>query len=309
MSNLVCVSGDFSSGSTLVFTLFRETGEYYCLYEPLHEHLREYLVYGLRASDDSHHFFAGNYYRELRGFRDAAALFDPRWGTSCLSIPPDVPAERLYRYFSYIIGTAFGRAARVMFKENRLAFRLGWFRARFPQAAIVHIYRSKDAQWRSIVRRVQAYHGREDVGQESVHFKGFSIARWCDDLAPTYPELDAGRSRTGFERFSKLWERSYDEHRRHAHVSIDYDDLVRDFDAVMVRLWSAIDAPAADLGKLRRLVVSRDRQQQLAAGHARKPLGGIHRLTDRALRRYAGARVRLQDSWRSARGPEPDPLA
>ena len=309
MGNLVCVSGDFCSGSTLVFTLFRETGQYHCLYEPLHEHLREYLVYGLRAHEDSHHFFVGNYHRELRGFGDAGALFDPRWGTSCLYIPPDAPADRLYRYLSCIIDMSFERRSRVMLKENRLAFRLEWFRRRFPQAAIVHVHRSREGQWQSILRRVQAYHRREDVGQDSADFNGFGMARWCDDVAPIHPELERRHSRTGFERFSKLWALSFEEHRRHADVSIAYEDLLGDFESVMKRLWKAIDGPDVEFVRLRRLVVPRVRQDHFAAEAAKRPMAGARRWMDRALRRYAALRVRADDVWRSRGRLPADPLA
>lgn len=57
MSTLVFVTGDFCSGSTLMFTLFRKTGLYYCLYEPLHERLPEYVISQPRPCDHDHHFF------------------------------------------------------------------------------------------------------------------------------------------------------------------------------------------------------------------------------------------------------------
>src|SRR5262249_32607943 len=117
MSNLVFVTGDFCSGSTAVFTLFRQTRAYYCLYEPLHEKLPEYLIYDLRSEANDHHFFLDRYYVEFKGFKYARALFNPKWGNSQLHLPPEADADELYRYISYVIGSAFGRAPRVMFKE------------------------------------------------------------------------------------------------------------------------------------------------------------------------------------------------
>src|SRR3954453_23020529 len=66
MSNLVFLSGDFCSGSTLLFTLFRKAGAYYCLYEPLHEDILEYLIWPLNVYE--HHYFVENYHSEYRGF-------------------------------------------------------------------------------------------------------------------------------------------------------------------------------------------------------------------------------------------------
>ena len=301
MSNLVCVSGDFCSGSTLVYTLFRKTGLYQCLYEPLHEDLREYLVYGLRDEEQSHHFFAGQYDREFKGLRQAAALFDRRWGISGFHLSSEASAPELYRYLSYIIGASFGRAPRVMFKENRITFRLGWFRANFPRAKVVHIYRNKDAQWRSIVRRVQADQKREDVGQGRVDFNGFAVRTWCEDLKATYPELDGAQSQTGFERFSKLWERSYEENRRYSDISIAYEDSIRDFVPTASRMWEAVGADV-DSVALSRFVVPPQRQQEAVKG-MRGPARTIQDLVDRAMRRYASFYV--QRRWPT--GPDGGP--
>src|SRR5690242_4666280 len=79
MSNIVFLTGDFCSGSTLLFTLFRETGHYHCLYEPLHPRLREYLIWPLRTYE--HHFFVRDYFNEFRGFDQIDKYFDPSWAT------------------------------------------------------------------------------------------------------------------------------------------------------------------------------------------------------------------------------------
>ena len=87
------LSGDFSSGSTLLFTLFRKTGAYHCLYEPLHERLLEYLVRPLRVY--SHHYYVDDYFSEYAGFDEIPALFDPRWGSSGLFLPAGAEAPEL----------------------------------------------------------------------------------------------------------------------------------------------------------------------------------------------------------------------
>src|SRR5207248_376337 len=101
---LVIVTGDFSSGTTLLFSLFRKTGDFYCLYEPLHEKLLEYLIYPLRP--DEHHPFVEPYFSEYKGFRGLARLFKPEWATSQLRLTADDEAPDLFRYLSYLIGVA-----------------------------------------------------------------------------------------------------------------------------------------------------------------------------------------------------------
>src|SRR5262245_34254407 len=138
MSNLVFVSGDFCSGSTLLFTLFRKTGKYYCLYEPLHELMLEYLYWPLPPDD--HHFFVEKYHSELKGFDKIPDLFNPRWGNSNLFLPPEKDADDLYRYLSYLIGKAFGRANNVMFNENRLNYSLEWMGFVIPTIIVIYVH-------------------------------------------------------------------------------------------------------------------------------------------------------------------------
>jgi hypothetical protein len=288
MSNVVFVSGDFSSGTTLLFTLFRRSGEFHCLYEPLHGRLLEYLIHPLRP-DEHHHPFVGSYFAEYKGFREIPKLFNPAWGLSGLHLPPTAPAEDFYRYWSYLIGTALGHKSRVLLKENRIAFRLGWLRAMFPQAKIVHIYRAKEEQWNSIVSRGQEYSRRENIGQASVNFTGFNLARWCDDLKTTYPELDARNFTSGYGRFSALWELSFAEHRRYADISVDLRDLVHDFEPTCRRIGECVgvefDVPALEQ------IVLRPEQRKNASITRRGLTKRLAELIDQVGRKYAKLRV------------------
>lgn len=294
MSNLVFISGDFCSGSTLLFTLFRETDEYYCLYEPLHSLLREYLIWPLRVYE--HHFFVDDYFSEYKGFKEIGSLFSPQWADHQLFMAAEDEGDDLYRYLFYIIGTSFGRRSKVLLKFNRMTFRLGWLRARFPEAKIVHIFRDKKAEWNSIVKRVQQHFGREDVGQADVNFNGFSLASWCEDLKAQFPELDAAKFRTGYDRFCKLWELSLAAHRRHADISIDYSELTHEFEPTCKRLFQTVGC-RTDIAALKPLIIAPEQQKSLSVKSA-KLTEQVQDLIHRAGRRYARARVRLEDSWR-----------
>lgn len=287
MSNLIIVTGDFSSGSTLMFTLFRKTGQYYCLYEPLHENLLEYLIWPLRV--DEHHFFVEDYFTELKGFREIPMLFNRQWGLSDLYSPPTARDDNLYRYLNYLIGTAHGKAPKVMLKENRITFRLGWIRQNYPYAKIIHIHREKQSQWNSVVRRVQAHVGRQDVGQGDVTFEGFRMASWCEALKGRFPELGAENSKTGFERFSKLWELSYVENQRYADISIDYWALTHDFEATCQRMKDCIGGEF-EIAPLKQWVVPKEKQKELEIrqpGFKRR----VQNLIERTTRKYAKARL------------------
>jgi hypothetical protein len=295
MSNLVFVSGDFCSGSTLLFTLFRKTGEYHCLYEPLHSRLREYLIWPLEVYE--HHFFVNDYFAEFKGFDKVKTLFNPAWAGRHLFMGADEPGEDLHRYISYLIGTAFGIRPKVLLKFNRMTFRLEWLRAKFPTAKVVHIFRDKQGQWNSIVKRVQQHFGRENVGQYDVNFNGFSLAIWCEDLKSRFPELDVCNFRTGYDRFSKLWELSLAAHQRYADISVDYADLTHDFESTCKRLFDAIGCEA-DASSLKSLVIAPERQKPLAMD-SRALTSRFYKLVDQLGRRYAKERLRVEDWWRA----------
>lgn len=288
LSNLVFTTGGFSSGSTLLFTLLRKTGEFHCLYEPLHERLREHLYAGLRVYE--HHYHVDNYFAEYRGFTEIPRLSDPRWGNTRLALSATSEAPELYRYLSYLIGTSFGRHPKVLLKFNRAAFRLAWLRAQFPQAKVVHIWRDCQAQWNSTVRRAQTSYGRQDVGQVSITFDGMNIATWCDDLAATYPELAADRSRTGYERFAKLWELSRSESIKYADLTVRYEDLTGDFEATCSRIWATIGC-TTDFLPLKQWVVRPEHQAPLKQ-RSRNLASRLVGVVDRVRFEYAKLRVR-----------------
>jgi hypothetical protein len=293
MSNLVFLSGDFCSGSTLLFTLFRETREYHCLYEPLHPCLREYLIWPMRAYE--HHYFVKDYFKEFKGFHRISELFNPAWATHGLYLTAEDRADDLYRYLNYLIESAFTREDKVLLKFNRTAFRLPWLRQRFPQAKIVHIYRDKQSQWKSIVARGQEYLGREDIGQGSPAFEGFNVGSWCEDLKTVFPELAIEQSSTGFERFSKLYERSLAAHRAHADISIEYRALCKDFETQCGRIFDAVGC-RAEIAPLKPLIIQPEAQKRppIRPGLSAR----IGDLIDRAGRKYARVRLRIEDNWR-----------
>ena len=288
MSNLVFVTGDFCSGSTLVFTLFRKTGRYYSLYEPLHEMLLEYLIWPMLPDD--HHFHVENYQSELKGFDRIPELFNPQWGSSQLYLTADAEADALYRYLSYLIGTAFGRSDKVMIKENRFTFRMAWLRAKFPQAKVVHIYRKKEDQWKSNLRRAQAWLGKEDVGQNDASYNGFSLANWCEDLKGYFPELCVENFKTGFDRFTKLWELSLTENQRYADISVDYWALTHDFEGTFEKIRDCIGDPGIDIKSLKEFMIPPEKHKPTPL----RPTSVKERtklLIDRAGRKYASLRV------------------
>jgi len=289
MKRLVFLSGDFSSGSTLLWLLFRKTEAFHTLYEPLHERLREYMIYPLRSYE--HHFFSDNYFAEYKGYKEIFKLHTDAWGRSDFYLAEDDDGSDLYRYLSYIIGMSFSRQERVALQFNRVAFRLGWLRKNFPGVPIIHIYREPQQQWNSIVRRAQAYYGREDAGQDSVDFSGMGISNWCNHLQEQYPELRAENSSNGYERYLKLYNLSREQHLMHADLSVKYEDLVSNFNEECKKIFDLVGYPA-DIEYLSQFVVPPSRHKPLCS-NGKKVGRAINEKIDQFGSLYARAILRL----------------
>jgi hypothetical protein len=139
---------------------------------------------------------------------------------------------------------------------------------------------------------VRAWRGTEDVGQENVGYNGFNVATWCEDLKDRFPELEAANFQTGYQRFAKLWELSFIENQRYADISIDYDELVRNFEATCKQLWDCIGASGIDTAGLKQFVVPSASQKPTvfrASGVAQH----VKRLIYRIGMKYARVRVRI----------------
>ena len=289
MSRLVFLSGDFSSGSTLLWLLFRKTGAFHTLYEPLHERLREYMIYPLRSYE--HHFFSENYFAEYKGYKEVFNLHTDAWGCSDFYLAEDDDASDLYRYLSYIIGMSFSRQERVELQFNRVAFKLGWLRKNFPGVPIIHIYREPEKQWNSIVRRAQAYYGQEDAGQDSVDFSGMGISNWCDHLQEQYPELRAENSSSGYERYQKIYKLSLEQKNLHEDISERYEDLISNFDVECKKIFDLLGYPA-DIDYLSQFVVPTAKHKPLGSDR-KKVVHVVNEKIDRLGSLYARVVLRF----------------
>jgi hypothetical protein len=149
------------------------------------------------------------------------------------------------------------------------------------------------------VARGQEYLKRQDIGQNSPSFEGFNIGSWCEDLKTVFPELAVEHSATGFERFSKLYDRSLAAQHAGADISIEYRALCKDFETQCRRMFDVIGCQA-DIARLKPLIVQPENQKRSpirATGLSVK----AGDLVDRFGRKYARMRVRLEDRWRMRR--------
>src|SRR5262249_45127265 len=121
-----------------------------------------------------------------------------------------------------------------------------------------------------------------------------NVARFCEDLKGTFPELDADNFSSGYERFRKLWELSYRENQRYADISVSYRDLTCDFQPTWRRVWTCISAPPIDVGALNQYVVPPEKQKDFVKELSRREKY-IRAAINRFYFNYARARLRVRN--------------
>lgn len=153
------------TGSTYLFGKFRETGRFYCLYEPLHEfmgrldeeHLREYSGQQI-TSRQNHRSMVGGYFDEyrplqrprvpgIRGYRESMAI------TSFFA-PESV---RFQRYVRRLVEDCQAQGLRPMLQFCRSSGRLEFF-SEHLRGTNIYLQRNPRDQWQSYLAAETPYY-------------------------------------------------------------------------------------------------------------------------------------------------------
>jgi hypothetical protein len=154
------------------------------------------------------------------------------------------------RYVEILIERAHGRP---VLQFNRIDFRLAWFRHNFPAAKIVHLYRHPRDQWISSLVNPAEFpkNAATDNFAASDHYY---LRMWASDLRYYFPFLDESRIDHPYQLFYYLWKLSYLFGKRHAHISLAYEDLLKSPQGVLANLFDVLDIRGADPANLATLV-------------------------------------------------------
>jgi hypothetical protein len=148
------------SGSSFVWTRFRETLGTCCYYEPLHHGLARLTRQRLHrdtpeSMQDRHHpVLERSYFAEFeplllrRGVRgyDAAFAYDR------MVLDPEEPHPALKAYVASLIDRAAAQGLTAVLGFNRTNFRIGWLRRRFA-ARHIYVDRDPEAIWSSYLEQ------------------------------------------------------------------------------------------------------------------------------------------------------------
>jgi Sulfotransferase family len=200
----ILITGRFRSGSTLLWNLFRRVPGVTAYYEPFNE--RRWFDPSVRGERiDRTHRGVTDYWREYEGLTELREVYDELWTDTNLFMDAHAWAPRMERFVRILLGRSNGRA---VLQFNRIDFRLPWFRAVFPEAVFVHIYRHPRDQWCSSFLGATPF-PKDGTMSQFAPFDGFYLRRWARDLRYHFPFLDEDQVCHPYELFYYIWKLSY----------------------------------------------------------------------------------------------------
>ena len=215
--NPVFITARFRTGSTMLWNLFRQIPEATAFYEPLHEELLAFIQNDIEPQPE--HFHVESYFDEYTWLNEALRQHDAGFGTKRLYLEADANYPALKNYISGLLNTIKEEQTPVL-KFNRIDFRLGWMRVNFPQARILHLYRSPRTQWHSSLVGLPPDSGAD------LNADPYRITTWSRDLCGAFPFLASPYLENPYQRFYYLWKLSYLAGTRQADWSISYEEIL-----------------------------------------------------------------------------------
>jgi hypothetical protein len=196
----IFITGRFRSGSTLLWNLFRSIPECKAFYEPCHDLLLTHIE--CNTPPQSNHVGVSSYWDEYRPMiDDLRNLHNIGFGFKSLYLEAEDHFEAFEGYIRFLLETC--HTLHPVLQFNRVDFRLPWLRKKFPDAAIIHLYRNPRDQWYSMVH---------SLPQEAWFDPGvntdYDLLVWSCSLAPVFPFLFGEHVKTSYHRHYLIWKLS-----------------------------------------------------------------------------------------------------
>lgn len=247
----IFVTARFRSGSTALWNVFRNTAGCTAFYEPFNE--RKFFDRSTRGNHvDGTHRGVNDYWREYEQISGLDAHYDEDWTRRRLYMDEHSWAPEMKAYIDTLIDGANGRA---VLQFNRMDFRLGWVRANYPSALVVHLYRDPRAQWLSTL------FGDKNFGPESSPGKfvdHFYLRSWVRDLKHVFPFLSDRASLHPYRQFYFLWKLSWLFGQRYANTSVSFERLTANPQEVLLSLFSSLGIDDPNVRSLASLLTSKE---------------------------------------------------
>ncbi len=223
----IFITGRFRSGTSFLWQLFDQLEDYCAWYEPLHPQLLTAIHY-VKPKED--HVGVKDYWSAYRQHPEFAKNYSSDFATQKLYLESKHDYHELESYIKHLILLSGSKTPVLQF--NRVDLRLGWLRAKFPQARIIHIERNPLQLYYS-----QRKHIDEDSRHQEDYWDAYELMPWCHGLYQEFPFLlDGAPDQHAFYRFYALYQLSKWNAAKYANQSINLDVDVFQSDAFIAKL-------------------------------------------------------------------------
>ena len=237
----IFVTGRFRSGSTLLWNLFRSTGECTSYYEPCHDRLLEMLQYNKMA--DPSHVNAGSYWEEYLPIqKKLMEKHKAEFGAKRLLLEESDSHPQLEKHIDFLINAA---EKTPVLQFNRIDFRLPWLRKRFKDARLIHLYRDPRDQWMSMAKNLP-----REAWDNPFENTQYDLLIWACSLAENFPFLFSNVIKTSYHLHYMLWRLSKLMGERCSDLSISFESLVDNPEESIAKLMDFAGLDKVDIGLL-----------------------------------------------------------
>ena len=248
----VIITGRFRTGSTLLWQSFIRLKGFTAYYEPFNE--RQWFDPAKRGEAvDSSHRGVADYSSNYDGLEHLGQYFDVNWNVRQLAMGKDHDNDNMVQYVQGLIDAA---TARPVLQFNRIDFRTGFLKEKFPGSMFVHLTRNPRDTWLSTLRGTENDPAWNLLTYWS-HCK-FYLLNWYQDLVTAFPQLYRSAEQTHpyevhylIHRLSTLFSA------RDCAVFVQYEDMEQDLAGTMADLMRAIGEQDVDLSVLEGLLSPR----------------------------------------------------
>jgi hypothetical protein len=232
--------------------MFRHMPGCMSFYEPCNDLLVTHVEHETKALPT--HRKVASYWDEYQPILDEArARHSMDFGLTRLSLEPQDEHAALERYLRFLLEAA--GAKRPVLQFNRVDFRLGWLRRRFPEARILHLTRNSRDIWYSMVRDLP-----ENGWKDAQANTNYDLVLWSLSLYHAFPFLFSPLVSTSYHRHYLLWRLSGLAGERMADLTLDFDrDVLGDTAATVLRLAEFAGQQDVPVDEIAGLVIAPER--------------------------------------------------
>jgi len=201
---VILITAGFRSGSTLLWNIFRQLDGFTAYYEPLLHEKPSNRGEGRNHKTDPSHIGIDDYHSEIKSIPGLDAFHESDWAFKKLHMGEHDFNYKLEKYLNTLINNAKDTP---VLQFNRVDFRLGWLKKKYPGAKLIHLFRHPRDQWVSRIQNdVFIPKDYQFSGEFYPDINAFYLYDWWRSLCNEMPFLELDYLSHPYQIHYLIWE-------------------------------------------------------------------------------------------------------